>query len=247
MRLRHPVFSALGFSLLPISLLLGACGGDVTVSTNPGQETLLIDFNQGISDWKSGFADYPAGEENFYELNAGHANLPSELGANRKGFRVSGNNHSDDLFMFIAKRVTGLEPNTRYDFQFEISFGSNAKKGCMGVGGAPGEAVTIKAGASKFEPKAVNNGNDWYLMNIDKGNQSIGGSDALVLGHFANSRDCEVNDDSYLKKTLRNNQGSFTTYSAADGSVWIFFGTDSGYESTTTIYYLNGKVWASKR
>lgn len=28
--------------------------------------------------------------------------------------------------------------------------------------------------------------------------------------------------------------------------IWILFGTDSGYESTTTIYYMTGKVWAIK-
>lgn len=227
--------------------ILTGCGSDVIVNPDPNTKTLEIDFNQGINDWKSGFADYPVGQETFYELSASHTMLPSELGANRKGFRISGNNHSDDLFMFIAKRVHGLEPNTRYDFEFELNIGSNAKKGCLGVGGAPGEGVTLKAGASKTEPKAENNGSGWYLMNIDKGNQSIGGSDAIVLGDFANSRDCEVNNDSYLKKTLRNTKGSFSAYSATDGSVWILFGTDSGFEATTTIYYLSAKVVATKR
>lgn len=234
------------FHSLFICLPLVACGGD-TLNPDPETKTLPIDFNQGINDWRAGFADYPAGEETFYELGSSHATLPESLGTNRKGFRVSGNNHSDDLFMFITKKVSGLEPNTRYDFEFELSFGTNAQKNCIGVGGAPGESVTIKAGVSKTEPLAVNNGSDFYLMNIDKGNQTIGGSDAIAIGDFANTRECGDADTSYMKKTLKSEKGAFSAFTANDGSVWIIFATDSGYESTTTIYFMSATVWATKR
>lgn len=232
---------------LLICLPLVACGGSSPDMPPPGPDTLAIDFNQGINDWRAGFADYPAGEESFYELGSSHATLPASLGSNRKGFRVTGNNHSDDLFMFITKKVSGLEPNTRYDFQFEVTIGTDAQKNCMGVGGAPGESVYIKAGISETEPLAVNNGSGFYLMNIDKGNQAIGGSDAIVIGDFANSRECGDPDTSYMRKTLTSEQGAFSTFTANDGSVWIMFATDSGYESTTTIYFMSATIQATKR
>lgn len=234
------------FHSLIVCLPLLACGSGDPFDPDPNTDTLVINFNQGINDWKAGFADYPAGEETFYELSSSHATLPTSLGTNLKGFRVSGNNHSDDLFMFITKKVNGLEPNTRYDFQFELTFGTDAQKNCIGVGGAPGEGVTIKAGISKSEPLAVNNGSDFYLMNIDKGNQSIGGSDAIAIGDFANSRECGNADTSYMKKTIRSEEGAFSAFTASDGSVWILFATDSGYEATTTIYFMEAVIWATK-
>lgn len=244
--------SSLTIFLLPIAVLLTGCGSghDDYHHLPPAgaKPTIFVDdFNNGIDGWKVGFSDYPAGQETFYELTSGFVALPVELGANRKGLNVSGNNHSDDLYMFITRKITGLEPNTRYDLEFEVSFGSNVASGCSGVGGAPGEGVTIKAGASKIEPVAVNNGAGHYLMNIDKGNQAVGGSDAIAIGNFANGRSCESAENSYLKKTLKSEKGAFSTFSAADGSLWILFSTDSGYEATTSIYYMNTKVIATKR
>ncbi|HEX7762114.1 MAG TPA: hypothetical protein VF433_00670 [Cellvibrio sp.] len=233
--------------LLASSWLLSACGSDIKLPpVDPNSRALTIDFNEGSAGWKSGFTDYPAGQEEFYELSAGSSDLPASLGTNRKGYKLSGNNHSDDLFMFITKKFDGLQPNTRYGFQFKVRFGSNAQKNCMGVGGAPGESVWIKAGVSKTEPLAVNNGAGDLLMNIDKGNQAVGGSDAIVLGDFANSRECGDSNIDYMRKTLQSERGSFTGVTAEDGSIWILLGTDSGFESTTTIYFMTLDVIATK-
>lgn len=241
------------YRLIPISLLLigcgffSACGSDIKLPpVDPNSRALTIDFNDTNSGWKSGFADYPAGEDTFYELDAGVATLPASLGDNRKGYKLSGNNHSDDLFMFITKKFEGLEPNSRYRFQFKVRFGTNAQKNCMGVGGAPGESVWIKAGASKIEPLAVNNGAGDLLMNIDKGNQAVGGSDAVVLGTFANSRECVDSNTSYMSKTLRSETSGLTSVTADDGSIWLLLGTDSGFEATTTIYFMTLDVIATK-
>lgn len=233
--------------LLIATALFSACGSDIKApEIDPNTKALAIDFNATNSGWKSGFTDYPAGQEAFYELDAGTAALPASLGSNRKGYKLSGNNHSDDLFMFVTKKFEGLEPNARYDFQFKLRFGTNAQKNCMGVGGAPGESVWIKAGASKTEPVAVNNGAGDLLMNIDKGNQAVGGSDAIILGNFANSRECGDSNTGYMSKTLYSDTGSFTTVTAADGSIWILLGTDSGFEATTTIYFMTLDVIATK-
>jgi hypothetical protein len=237
-------------SLLVTGSLTGCGGGDdIIIVTPPVQhsKSLFIDFNDADTSWKAGFADYPAGQETFYELASGYSTLPAALDTTKQGFKLTGNNHSDDLFMFVTKEFDGLRPNARYDVDFELTCGSNAKSGCMGVGGAPGEGVTIKAGATRTEPLAVNNGAGTYLMNIDKGNQAVGGSDAIVLGDFANGIDCASTDDSYAKKTLKSVKGSYTTFTSADGSLWILFGTDSGYEATTSIYLISAIVTATQR
>lgn len=235
--------------MLPVLGLLTACGSDSDDFPDVDHNTkmLYIDFNEGATGWKPGFADYPAGQETFYELASGQETLPTSLGTNRKGFKLSGNNHSDDLYMFVTKQVDGLEPNTRYDFRFKVTFGTNAQKNCVGVGGAPGESVWIKVGATKAEPKAVNDGAGHLLMNIDKGQQSAGGTDAILVGDFANNRECGDTNTSYMKKSLISDKGAFSASTDDKGNIWILLSTDSGFEATTTIYFMELEVAATKR
>lgn len=236
------------FALIPLFGLLSACGSDNDDSKMDGDTKMLhINFNDDASGWQAGFADYPAGQETQYQLSAGLEILPTELGANRKGFKLSGANHSDDLYMFVSKKIDGLDANTRYDFRFTMTFGTNAQKNCLGVGGAPGESVWIKVGAGKTEPKAVNDGAGNLLMNIDKGEQASGGSDAIVIGNFANERECGDTDTRYMKKTLASATGDFSGVTDDKGNVWLVLSTDSGFEATTTIYFMELNVAATKK
>lgn len=234
-------------ALVPLLALLTACGSDDDLDMDPNTKMLHIDFNDGASGWQAGFADYPAGQETFYELSSGLETLPTSLGSNRKGFKLSGNNHSDDLYMFIAKKVDGLEANTQYDFRFKLTFGTNAQKNCMGVGGAQGESVWIKVGAGKTEPKAVNDGAGNLLMNIDKGQQASSGTDAIVIGNFANERECGDTNTSYMKKILTSTTGDFSSITDDQGNVWLLLSTDSGFEAVTTIYFMELEVAATKK
>ena len=236
--------------ILPLLGLLNACGSDTDdIKADPNTKMLYINFDDGAAGWKAGFADYPAGEETFYELDSGLEALPASLGPNRKGFKLSGNNHSDDLFMFVTKKVDGLEPNTRYDFRFKAIFGTNAQNNCMGIGGSPGNSVWIKVGATKNEPKPVNDGAGFLLLNWDKSNQASGGSDAILAGDFANSQECSNSNEDpvYLKKTLITEKGAYSTVSDEQGSLWLLLGTDSGFEGTTTIYFMELEVAATKK
>jgi len=240
--------------IVPFIFLLSACGGSSVPDIETDTKQLQISFNESVEDWQAGFSDYTANDTN-YEFSSGQVELPSSVNSPviliyppvpTKGFKLSSNNHSDDIFMFITKQFAGLEANRLYDFDFELSFATNAQKNCIGIGGAPGEAVTIKAGASKTEPKSINSGNNIYSMNIDKGNQSLGGTDAIAIGDFANERECGNADTSYMKKTLRSDRGRFSAYTDAEGKIWVLFGTDSGFEGTTTIYFMHAKVWATR-
>ena len=234
--------------ILPLLGLLSACGSDSDDSdVDSNTKKLHINFNDGASNWKAGFADYPAGQETLYQLSSGLETLPTALGTNRKGYKLSGNNHSDDLYMFVTTKIDGLEANTNYDFSFKVTFGTNAQKNCMGVGGAPGESVWIKVGAGKTEPKAINDGAGNLLMNIDKGQQATGGTDAIVLGNFANERECGNADTSYMKKTLSSETGAFSGTTDDKGNVWLILSTDSGFEAVTTIYFMELDVAATKK
>ena len=72
--------------------------------------------------------------------------------------------------MYYKGQVAGLDANRRYSGRFEVEIATTAPSGCFGVSGAPGEGVTVKAGASDVELESVVEGSDWR-MNIEKPNQ----------------------------------------------------------------------------
>ncbi|MBX2968845.1 MAG: hypothetical protein KF803_05715 [Cyclobacteriaceae bacterium] len=190
------------------------------------------EFSTSDEGWDGDFADYPEGDSIFYELNFKRDTVPGTSG-NRKGLMLSGNNHSDDLFMFVRKKLTGLKPNTTYRVLFNVRFASKEKTGAVGAGGAPGESVFVKAGITLERPeKFLTDG--MYRMNVDIGSQSQAGNDAMVLGHIGVAANTER-----FTEVFRNNNStnSFLITTDQSGDVWVLIGTDSGYEGITTVYY----------
>jgi hypothetical protein len=197
----------------------------------------VVEFKDGQQGWTGDFTGYPASEQDSIEylLQFAYTDLPANLGSS-KGIMMSGHNHNDSLFMFIKKKITGLYPDTEYAMAFEVEFASNAPTGAIGVNGAPGESVLLKAGASAPEPKKIVEGNNCEL-NIDKGNQTIQGEDMIILGDIA----VDANTTDFTLIT-RNNSANytiapFTARTNSRGEVWLIIGTDSGYKGLTTVYY----------
>lgn len=220
-------------SVLTSLLLFSGCKDDVVNSIEP--KKITFDFNVNSEGWLGDFADYPNNPdvEDYYEFEFSHSMLPSPLKNSDGALKQSGYNHSDDLFMFIKKKITGLEANKSYNVEIEIEFATNEANNSIGVGGSPSEGVYVKAGASTNEPmKILDNSDNHYRMNIDKGNQSNGGINMKVIGNFANGTDLKVYNLKVLKTTNPVN-----VMSDSNGELWVIVGTDSGFESTTTIYY----------
>ena len=71
-------------------------------------------------------------------------------------------------------------------------------------------------------------------MNIDIGNQSAGGAQAVVLGNIANSRSCEQLRQWEIKAFKGRATGPISIPS--DGRAWLLLGVDSGFEDRTEIY-----------
>lgn len=232
--MRMPKSPALAAPLLALALSL-ACSGD---GAGPGDADLDLawDFSADRQGWEPGFVDYPVGQESFYELAGDVRPLPPPL-AGRAGFLLSGNNHSDDLFMYLRRRVTGLEPGASYRVAFHVELATNAPAGCIGVGGAPGEGVRLKVGAATEEPTAVvEPASGWYRLSVDKANQGEEGSAVLELGDVAGTnRDCTA--PRYEMKTFDSGARALDVPASAAGEIWLFVGTESGFEATTSLYY----------
>ncbi len=198
----------------------------------------VFNFSNDHQGWTADFTDYPVGAESFYELAWGWENFPPSEGDKgfTKGLFLSGNNHSDDLFMFIKRQIDGLKPNSTYNLLFEVTLASKVPEGTTGIGGSPGESVYVKVGASSEEPKKTALSGH-YFLNVDKGDQSMGGKNAVVIGSLANPL-VDPNNPEYIPMELTN-----TTLIEAktdeNGKLWIFLGTDSGYEGTSKYYILS--------
>ncbi|MFZ2906874.1 MAG: hypothetical protein WAZ98_11775 [Cyclobacteriaceae bacterium] len=218
--------------VIGLMIFIGAC-------SFPEQEISVFSISYLFKDsdegWTGDFADYPEGDSIAYELFYKHDTLPTNLNNNAtlKALHISGNNGSDDLFMFVKKKITGLKANTSYVLLFNVKVASNAPTGAVGIGGAPGESVFVKAGASVTEPKKMLQAG-MYRMNIDKGNQSEEGADMINIGNVG----VAPNTSAFTVITRNNNSSNgFLITTDSSGEIWLVIGTDSGFEGPTTLYY----------
>lgn len=210
--------------------------------------TETFDFSERPDDWSAMFSNYHVGREDDFELESGYRPLPEPLDTTRYGFYLSGKNLSDDLNMFLKHRLDDLDPETSYEIKFEVSFATNAPSGCAGVGGAPGEGVTVHTSASEIEPDRVvddSRQDGFYRLNLA---ENYSGDEqswyrATEIGDVANSRECEEGRQ-YEIKTVSSGEQSVTT--DEEGGAWLLVGTRSGFEATTSLYYTEVKIYLSE-
>jgi hypothetical protein len=215
--------------------LLTLCAGLMAES-----KTLEFTFATDHEGWVGDFSDYPIGSEAYYELSWGWENL-APPNRHLKGLFISGNNHSDDLFMFFRRQLVNLKPNTLYDIFFSVTIDTNVAPGQRGVGGAPGEDVFFKVGASTEMPTKIQDSGHQYRLNVDKGNQSVEGKNAINIGNIANPA-VDPKHPSFYPKQLSSGNRYVRTTSDENGKLWIFLGTDSGFEATTLFFVRSIKV-----
>ena len=198
-----------------------------------GENEFSFDFDSDAEGWTVGFADLPVDyDQSIYELDYDYRPLPD--GLEGSGIYVQGHNRSDDLFMFLKRRVDGLMPNKVYAVSVSLDLATNVATGLVGIGGSPGESVYVKAGASTAEPLAMEDEIGHLRMNIDKGNQSKA---AKLWRSWEMLAHPEVAGDEYLLKTLDNTDLPLSVTTDGEGRAWLIVGTDSGFEGLTQLYY----------
>lgn len=225
-----------------LTVLASGCGGGGS-GTPPPEGPIVVsstDFNApfdpDIVAWTLSIVEYDGSlnQLNNIDFQVRSDPLPANVGTGN-ALRMAGTNVSADLFMYGQRQVLNLEPDTRYQVSWEIEIASNADSGCVGPGSAPGEGVFVVAGATDFAP--VVTFASMLVLNIDKGNAGVAGTDALVLGDIATQQtDCA--DEVYERKTLTSAGQSFDLFSNAEGEVWLVVGIDSSFEGRTDIFII---------
>lgn len=211
-------------------------------SAQENSNSVKFDFESGSESFLPIFADYPSKNSaaDFYELKADRRDVPIDNSG--KGMFISGNNHSDDLFMGYYKELDNFKPNMKFKFDLSFKLATNIEGGLMGIGGSPGASVYVKYGITSQKPEITTDSLGNYRLNIDKGNQGIGGTDMLIAGTIEKQH------------TTEENAFEFNTYhveteavSNNEGQVFLILGTDSGFEGTTSYYIDDVNIsWSEK-
>ena len=231
--LKRTIITLLTAAMIFSSVVSVSAKEEANIGQNAFSESdsIKIDFKNDDAEFIPIFADYPAEEntDKFYEFDYGWRNIPIDNAG--KGLFISGNNHSDDLFMGYYKELNGFTPNKSYTVNISFKLATDVDGGQMGIGGSPGSSVYVKCGIVSQKPKAeVADLND-YRLNIDKGNQATDGEDMKTVGTIEK------------KETLLPEKYEFNEYNASlemtadeKGNAYLIIGTDSGFEGVTSYY-----------
>ena len=200
---------------------------------------IVDDFSRGSAGWLATFTDYSLNDDSISQRIAEVRALPAEVDSTRRGYYLQAVNGSDDLFSYLKKPLTienGIEPNATYNVEFLVEFASNAAAECFGVGGAPGLAVDLKVGASGVEPVQMLVGRE-VTLNLDKGEQHNGGADATLAGNIGVPiSNCNL-DTPPFALAERRVVHAHPVQASSYGWLWLFVGTDSGYEGLNQLYF----------
>lgn len=220
---------------LPLLLLVSACD-----ATGPEDRVVVAEFSfaDGDRDFEGAFTDYPVGREGDVAFVADHRSLPPPLADQGGALYHSGENISDDLFMFFERRIEGLDAGSTYRATFTLQFASDTGEECTVGAGA---LIVLKAGAAAVEPvPVVEDGN--VRLNVDKGNQSNRGEAAVVLGDIRNGEPGCGEDVPFALETVDSGGESVLVTADEDGGVWVFFGSESAFEVGHELYFTSFEV-----
>ena len=194
------------------------------------QGSFRFDFSRDGEGFSPLIADCPVGSETFYELEVSRQAIPID-GAGC-GPRLTGNNHSDDLFLGISRCLEGLPAGLPCVFTVRVRIATNVDGGLIGIGGSPGSSVFVKCGITAAEPRreAVDGS---YRLTLDKGNQGQDGPDMAIVGNL--EKENGQRPGQYEWKSYRCRAMAVP---GQDGKVYLSFGIDSGFEGLSC-YYLD--------
>src|SRR5690606_41713091 len=97
--------NAIWFICLTATIILSqGCDKEDNMDLPVDPLVLEYSFDDSSENWKAGFADYPEGDEDFYDLDFVHSMIPQTLDVAKEALMLTRNSHSDDLYMYMYIR-----------------------------------------------------------------------------------------------------------------------------------------------
>jgi hypothetical protein len=195
-------------------------------------------FNDGIGGWETGFADYDPTVHSDQELGleAGIETAPSFTNHDGRVLKLSGNNFTDDLISYLTRRLDvddGVVPRQRYRVGFTIAYLSDRPTDAFG------QQEYLKAGAVGHSiSRFIGPQGGQYDLNIDRGNQSVGGADASLVGPITNGLEGQFEWQGVEVRHVHTG----SPQANANGELYLFVATESTFEVITTVYYVSIQV-----
>jgi hypothetical protein len=196
------------------------------------------DFDDGSQGWETGFADYDPVifPEQDLALEAGIVPAPDFTGFDGNVLRFSGNNFTDDLIMFMTRRLSaadGLGGGQAYRVEFTVGYLSDRPSDSFG------QIEYLKVGAVPQRiQRSINPQTGQYDLNLDRGNQASEGVDASVVGQIQNG----LADQFVWRAVKRRHVHKSAPTADAQGRLFLFVAAESAFESITVVYFTSVKV-----
>jgi hypothetical protein len=195
-----------------------------------------VTFAGADAEWSAGAAEYPPVYEPAMRITLERRRSPGSSGTQPDSFYTAGHNGSDDLFLFVKRTISDLQPGATYLAQFCA----------VAVVSGVGQSMIAKAGVVTAEPRreiGTMGGEPYYVMNVDKGTASDGGRDVVVLGRLG---DFHTPVSGYITKTLCP-AASMSAMADENGVLWLFVGADSDFEILSEVYWVRIDVKLTKQ
>lgn len=223
----------LTWAKLVLLLSLYGCSGEKRNEVDPVR-TMISEFETGTENWIGDYALYKQSDTTKIAFVMEQDSLPASIDSLKFSLRMEATNTGDSIFLFIKKKIVGLNPEKTYNVSFDINIGTNYPN----LDGATGTKISLKAGASPNEPVKILNGG-YYNLSIKKGLWNVDGSEMAILGDVTNGIGRAV----YQLVNRNSSSKNISVKPDANGVIWVCVGEDTRYnEGKTVIYYDNIKV-----
>jgi hypothetical protein len=210
-------------------LLFGlyACNSDKRNDVSPVR-TMNSEFETGTEGWTGDYALYNVSDTAKIAFVMEQDSLPSAIDSLKFSLRLEGTNVGDSIFLFMKKKIIGLNPDKSYRVNFDINIGTNYPD----LPNATGKNISLKAGASPNEPLKILR-NRYNTVSIKKGLWNVDGPEMAVLGDVVNSSGRAV-----YQLVNRSSAGkNITVKPDVEGTIWLCVGEDTRYKGKTVLYY----------
>lgn len=231
---------------LPLKLLSLTCSTAVATIAAGATHAWDFDLTGAPAEWTFTAVDLPSDwqtnpQQPEFTLIGEERALPASVGDGTAWY-LEGSNYSDDLFLYLYRKVDGLRPNTLYNLDFAVEFASRESQDTVGIGGSPGGSVWVKAAASPEEPaRIVRDG--YYRTPLAISNQAGSGTQGGVIGVYGYVEEPANGEWKLLRRELDTRR--FAASSNEAGELWVAVGLDSGFEGTSAVYLTRFEVEAT--